>query len=262
MRFHEMARYWRIARHLTKGAWERLRGRLEAVARKAARARAIGYLRRVGVMQYIVTGSNKEIPADVWDLFNLHRTVRRIRPWVAIEFGVGFSTLAITHAMYMNFLEASGGRKEKRGEELPLLWTTDASADWIENAKKRIPEYLQSFVVFRHSAARTCIWSGELCHMYENIPNVVPQFIYIDGPDPRDVEGEINGLTFRQLETGNPRHVVAADVLLYESSLKPGAHIIVDGRQPNVGFLKRNLKRNYVIKTHRLMNCTSFRLTR
>ena len=84
----------------------------------------------------------------------------------------------------------------------------------------------------------------------------MPDLIYVDGPDNFSVEGSVRGLAFRP-ETG-ARHQVAADILLYESSLKTGATIFVDSRYNNVHFLKRHLRRNWRIKIDRLRRQSTF----
>ena len=81
--------------------------------------------------------------------------------------------------------------------------------------------------------------NGRMCHQYRIIPDVVPDFIYIDGPDPKDVQGNIRGLSWK-----NPnRTVMAADLLLMEPTLLPGTFVIIDGRTNNARFLTNNLQR-------------------
>ena len=58
------------------------------------------------------------------------------------------------------------------------------------------------------------------------------------------MEGKIKGLKF-PLQGHDHREVVSADVLLYESTLRIGAMLVVDGREWNTRFLRRNLKRRW-----------------
>src|SRR4051812_12800736 len=67
-------------------------------------ARAQRYLDSLGVTPYLthgVPGENKMSEHKAYDLMNLHRIVRRLRPRVVIEFGCGYSTLAIAHGLRM-----------------------------------------------------------------------------------------------------------------------------------------------------------------
>jgi hypothetical protein len=86
----------------------------------------------------------------------------------------------------------------------------DASEKWIEYTEGQIPDHLLQRVHFRYSAVQVGNFNGQLCHYYVNLPDIVPDIIYIDGPDPKDVNGDINGLSFKCDE----RTVMAADILL------------------------------------------------
>jgi hypothetical protein len=96
----------------------------------------------------------------------------------------------------------------------------------------------------------------QVCHFYLNLPDIVPDFVYLDGPTPSSVQGEINGLSF-----SNPkRTVMSGDILKYESTLLPGFFMIIDGRTNNARFLQRMLKRSYDVNYHDLANVTTFEL--
>jgi len=81
-----------------------------------------------------------------------------------------------------------------------------------------------------------------MCHSYEYIPDVVPDFIYLDGPSTADVEGSVNGMTFAR----NPdRTVMSADPCIMESILLPGCFMVIDGRTNNARFIKNNFQRQW-----------------
>jgi hypothetical protein len=99
-------------------------------------------------------------------------------------------------------------------------------------------------------------FNGQFCSFYERLPDVVPDFVFLDGPDPAMVEGQINGLSFQ-----NPvRTVMAGDLLLMESTLLPGFYMVVDGRTNNARFLARNLQRPYGICWRRALDLTTFEM--
>jgi hypothetical protein len=204
--------------------------------------RAKYYLEREGVLVLLLPGSSGEIPPDYLDLATLHRLVRRKRPQTVLEFGVGFSTIVLAHALKQN----GEGR----------LYGVETDRPWLENLQAKLPADLAPLISIRHSPARAAVHEGELCHYYDTLPDIVPDLIYLDGPDNFSVEGSVRGLTF-QPETG-ARHQVAADILLYESSLKTGATIFVDSRYNNVHFLKRRLRRNWQVKIDRLRRQSTF----
>jgi hypothetical protein len=100
-------------------------------------------------------------------------------------------------------------------------------------------------------------FSGQLCHFYEKLPNIIPDFIYLDGPSPKDVKGNVRGLDF----SCDERTVMSGDLLLMESTFLPGTFIIVDGRTNNVRFLLNNFKRKYDVRWDRAGDITTIELT-
>lgn len=218
---------------------------LKRFLRRLAGIRGREYLRRVGALELLRSGVAEEIPADFSDLSNLHRIVRRRKPRVILEFGAGFSTIVMAHALYQN---GTG-----------QLYCVDSSEYWVRNLQPKIPPHLSEFVDLRVSKTAIGVHDGELCHFYESLPNVVPDFIYLDGPASTDVSGSVRGLSF-QPENGGVRQQIAADILLYESTLRRGATILVDSRYNNVNFLLRNLKRRYRVQINRTLRISKFEL--
>jgi len=185
--------------------------------------------------------SAETITADINDLGRLHRIVRE-RPCVtALEFGIGHSTVVLAHAMEMNEREhgAVMGERASRNSQLFQVFTVDTSEAWIRHTMGRLPPALGARVHPTHSPASATTFAGRLCHTYDRLPDVVPDFIYLDGPDPNEVTGSVAGLTFSIPE----RTAIAADLLVMEPTLLPGTVIVVDGREANVRFLTRNLQR-------------------
>jgi hypothetical protein len=88
---------------------------------------------------------------------------------------------------------------------------------------------------------RVDAFNGRICTYYENLPNVNPDLIYLDGPDQHNTIGDIRGIHTREME----RLPMAADLLAIEHFLLPGTLIIVDGRTANARFLKANFQRNW-----------------
>jgi hypothetical protein len=182
---------------------------------------------------------------DVNDLVRLHRLVRE-RPCVTLlEFGIGCSTIALAHALEQNEVEHGELLRERltRNRQLFQLFSVDASERWVEHTRSRLPAHLSGRVHLTHSTVSATTFNGRLCHTYDQLPDVVPDLIYLDGPDPSDVQGAIAGLTFSVPE----RTVMAADILVMEPTLLPGTVVVVDGRESNTRFLTRNLQRPHRI---------------
>lgn len=197
-------------------------------------------------------------PPDTDDLIRLHKLIRRRKSFTVLEFGVGYSTIIIADALKKNESDWSilSKKPEIRNRFMFKLFSVDASKNWIENIKNRFPPHLIDRVHFHYSEVEVGTFNGQLCHYYKKLPDIVPDFIYLDGPSAKDVKGNINGLSFQCEE----RTVMSGGLLLMESTFLPGTFVIVDGRTNNARFLKRNFTRNYEIKYDSEGDVTTFEL--
>ncbi len=192
------------------------------------------YFKNENLDKYIKTTKDERIFPKINDLSRLHRLILHKKPKVVLEFGVGWSTLIIADAICkLN----SKFEKESNFE----FYSVDSSQNWINETKKLIPNNLKKFVNINFSNVFIKTIDNQLCSQYDKLPDVVPDFIYLDGPDPRDVQGSINGLSFENSD----RTVISADIILLESTFVPPTSILVDGRTNNSRFLHRMLKRNW-----------------
>ncbi|MBT5230586.1 MAG: hypothetical protein HOM11_09960 [Methylococcales bacterium] len=192
------------------------------------------------------------------ELVRLHKLIRSRKCFTAIEFGVGFSTVVMADALYKNKQdwENKGETKTLRNRFLFQLFSVDASQQWLDTARSRVPEHLLAHCNFHYSDVKIGQHQGQLCHYYETLPDVIADFIYLDGPAPQDVKGNVNGLSFQCHE----RTVISADLLLMETTFLPGTFIIIDGRTNNARFLQRNFTRNYTMFWDRENDLTTFEL--
>lgn len=227
---------------------------LARVPKSLSAAGARRYLASTGMDKLLVQGDQSEFRVSddkAVDLRNLHRLVMRLRPANVVEFGCGFSTLAMLHAFSLN--------AERHGM-MGKLHVLESDEKWADNLRKKIPASLCQFVDLQVQAAELIQIGGQLCHAFPVLPNVRPEMMYIDGPDVRTVKGSAHGLSFGP-RTALP-FACSADPLLYEWGLYPGAVILLDGRVTNVDFLRKNLKRKYRVTTHLIHDFTTFSLLR
>lgn len=161
-----------------------------------------------------------KLPLQHVDLLNLYWTVRRRKPRIILEFGIGDSTIFMAEALKRN---GSG-----------TIIAIEANKQWLNHFHSRLPEHLSSFVMTQFSELEATTYKGEPCHRYVDAPTVKPDLMYLDGPDPRDVPG--------WPEDGHP---IAADPLYLEPSFPPGFRLIVDTRLKNCEFLERHFTRKY-----------------
>lgn len=197
-------------------------------------------------------------PPQPADLVRLHQLVRARKCFTALEFGTGYSTVVLADALRKNQADwdTLERKPEIRNRFMFQLFSVDASKDWLERVKARFPGDLAGRVHFSHSEVEAGTHNGQLCHYYKTLPNIVPDFIYLDGPAPGDVQGGVRGLDFQCEE----RTVMGADLLLMESVFLPGTFILVDGRTNNARFLARNFTRDYEIDWDRESDITTFEL--
>ena len=232
------------------------------------------YLIQEGLNQYINLDANAEFnegafdavsgklnipfPPVAEDLARLHRLIRKRKAFTILEFGSGLSTLVMADALSKNKADflAIEEKPELRNRFMFQIFSVESDKQWIEHSQSNFPKHLLEHVNFHYSEIKIDTFNGRICHFYDNLPDIVPDFIYLDGPNPKDVKGNVNGMTFQCDE----RTVMAADLLLMESILLPGTYILVDGRTNNARFLKNNFQRNFEMSWNKDDDVTSFEL--
>lgn len=186
------------------------------------------------------------IAPEAEDLCRLHKLIRARKVFNVLEFGLGFSTIVMADALEKNYNDYSADPDavEVRIREPFTIYCVDASEHWIDyftNKYKDIVPYFNRIKI-NYSKCEAGEYNGQLCHYYTNIPNVITDFVYLDGPDSNDVAGKINGLSFQNcLE----RTVMSGDLLKMEPTFLQGMMILVDGRTNNARFLSNNFRRQY-----------------
>lgn len=197
---------------------------------------------------------SKPFPPITEDLARLHKTIRERRVLTVLEFGTGYSTIIMADALKRNQIYWNLAIRNRHPFK---VFSVDASREWIERTKQRFPKSLLEYVQFHYSPVKIGTFNGQLCHYYINLPNIIPDFIYLDGPAATDVKGTLYGLNFWNCDD---RTVMAGDLLLMESTLLPGTFIIIDGRTNNARFLLNNFKRKWRWDWDRKGDVTTFEL--
>jgi len=197
-------------------------------------------------------------PPEAADLVRLHKLIRARKSFTVLEFGTGYSTIVMDDALKKNQedWDSLPNKPEIRNNSMFQLFAVDSSQKWVDSLKSRFPRHLVDRVHLNVSEIEIGTFNGQPCHYYTQLPDIVPDFVYLDGPFPKDVKGTINGLSFQCDE----RTVMAGDLLLMESTFLPGIFIITDGRTNNARFLERNFKRSYNVNWDREGDITTFEL--
>jgi len=205
-------------------------------------AGAKNYLMQGSVLALLEqSGAEGQIPPDYCDLARLFWLGVNRKVFTILEFGVGWSTVVLATVPKRNWeaWEDLPERPALRNHTPFMLFSVDTSEHWLSNVQRLIPDEMKRFVKLVYSDVHAGQFNGQMCCFYQSLPDVVPDFIYVDGPDPSAIQGDINGLSWR-----NPdRTVMAADLLVMEPTLLPGTCVVIDGRTNNARFLLRNLRR-------------------
>lgn len=192
---------------------------------------------------YIFENNNKNpYKPDIKDLVRLHFFIRMRNITTILELGVGYSTLIMADALNFNknVINKNQISKIRRGN-LFELHTVDTDKKYILLTKKK--NKYNKIVKFNHSTAILEKFNYRPCAKFKNLPNITPDFIYIDGPCYMHIKGSINGINMRHKD----RTLVSTDLLSIEHLLVPGTTIIWDGQKNNVNFFKKNTIRNWNI---------------
>lgn len=221
---------------------------------KFTESEAENYLKSEGIRDLVTEGVSEEIKPKWDDLARLYQIVRKRKPFEILEFGSGFSTIVMAEGLKRNWYEFL---KNDENHEIskPIIISLETFEKWKQNTQEKLLRAnLNEFAEIKISNARIGQFKGQICHFYDELPDIVPDFVYLDGPNPLTVEGSINGISFRNKK----RTVMAGDILKYESTLLPGFYMIVDGRSNNARFLERMLTRNYEVTYHEFADVTTF----
>ena len=177
-------------------------------------------LRRLGLTSMCEDFPSGAYPPDWADLLNLYEIVRRRKPKVIIEFGSGCSTLTLGRALFDNAQESpqdAGG----------IVYSIETSRFFANQTRRLVPTNLSQYIQVCISDTRIVDHDGTKVIIHNDIPDVSPDLVYLDGPNlPTDCN-------------------IGADAVVLEESASPDYAILVDGRKPSFRYTQQHLKRKY-----------------
>lgn len=173
------------------------------------------------------------------DLGRLHWLIISRHITTILEFGLGKSTIVFNDALLKNKLN------DQKLIEGKLRRNNQYECHSIENYQEWIDEVTMNntldSVNYHKSELFMGEFNGRVCTFYDPMPNICPDFIYLDAPDQFSPNGSIRGITTNHKD----RMPMSADILTIEHFLTPGTLIVIDGRTANARFLKANLQRDW-----------------
>jgi hypothetical protein len=177
---------------------------------------------------------------DLDDLYYLYCLTRQSAAVSVLEFGSGWSTLAFAKAIEENRKSMVDGYKVRHPNPFKVM-SIEASGHWMGVTLSRCPAILRKLIIPQVTAPKLIELHGSYVSVYERIPPFTPDIIYLDGPDPEQVTGSIDGY-FSLERHGLP---MSADILRIEPHLWPWTLIVTDGRTANARYLQANMQRNW-----------------
>lgn len=187
---------------------------------------ALGYL---SLFEHRPADAKPPVCSDLWFIY---RQIRERRPRLVLEFGSGCSTYVYAQALADNAAEGAPG----------FLHSLDADSHWGQVTIDSMPAHLREWCEVRITPRVEAEIDGVPVWRFAEVPDVVPDFIYLDGP----------ALT--------PERRAAIDVLDLEPRLSKGAAILVDGRLYNCALLEKHFTRRVAKRHNRLLKNTLYEL--
>lgn len=175
------------------------------------------------------------------DLYFLYKRVRQTGATSVLEFGSGWSTLVLSLGLWENRSSMGNGWPARHPNPWAIM-TVDVSSHWQQIALERIPSEYASLIVPVISECEAQLGpNGGIFSNFTNVPFFMPDLIYVDGPDPEQVKGEINGFSFVETHT----LPMVGNLLQIENQLWPGTEVVFDGRTANARALSASLTRSW-----------------
>lgn len=179
------------------------------------------------------------------DLCRLHWLCASRKAFAVLEFGSGFSTVAMAHAMrLLHGRFGDWARQNSRVEKPFHVHAVEEEPRFVDITRRRLGADLAGFARISHSSVEPFCHDSRLTTIYARLPNVASDLIYLDGPSQYATTREVHGTSFASRE----RMPMSSDILRIEFFLEPGTLVVVDGRTANARFLRSYLKRNWIYR--------------
>ena len=188
--------------------------------------------------------SNTTYSPEIMDLYRLHQFIILNKRLTVLEFGSGWSSLILAHALMINEKNFFNDTKKLRKSNLFELHILENEKKYLNITRKRNACILGNFnkkINYYYSSCKMATFNNKFCTEYSKLPLINPDFIYLDGPDQFKILGKKNNFTTNHTDM----MPMVSDILKFENFLIPGTIIVADGRTANSIFLKNNFQRKW-----------------
>lgn len=184
---------------------------------------------------------------EVRDLYRLYNFVIDNCVISILEFGSGWSTLALSMGLEFNEYKLKTlYTGYKRNCNSFRLCSVDSSKFFSDKAVNRLSENQRKLVDVFISKPYLNKFQGYPVSTWKPVPRFDFDLIYLDAPEPEQIVVEETALPMSTLYD----LPIAGDICINEPYILPSTSIIVDGRTANVRFLESKLYRNWSVKTY------------
>lgn len=180
-------------------------------------------------------------PPEIKDLYRLYQFIILNKRTTVLEFGCGHSSAVIAKALEYN--KSKYKQKPYTRCIYPYqLFIVDNEKKYLNHTKKKIIKNAKKAKVnYFFSDVQMTSYNGSFACEYKRLPQVNPDFIYLDAPSQFSVKKKVNNFTIAKRDM----MPMSCDILKFENFLVPGTIILIDGRSINARYLKNSFKRNW-----------------
>ena len=167
----------------------------------------------------------KPYEPDYGDLCRLHWIILKRKAVNVLELGSGYSTAVMAAAMKILDERFGDWAKSNIRAEKPFhVFTVEEEQRFLEISRARLGSKLLAYATLCRSSVEVSFFDNRISTVYSKLPNISPDFIYLDGPSQFGTTQEVNGFCF----ASKCRMPMSSDILRFEFFLEPGTMIITN----------------------------------
>jgi hypothetical protein len=176
------------------------------------------------------------------DLCRLHWLQLSRKVLNVLELGSGYSTAVLADGARLLSESFRTWAESNLRVETPFhVFSVEEEQRFLDITQQRLGEELSAYASLSRSSVEMILYDERIATLYSELPNISPDFIYLDGPSQFATTQQMNGFSF----CSPARMPMSADILRFEFFLEPGTLVLVDGRTANARFLKHYFRRNW-----------------